>query len=325
MHPVSYLQQRYHHYQSSHCFEQEPQRLYQPINYIMDLGGKRMRPLLVLLAYEMFAEAVEKALPIAHAIELFHNFTLMHDDIMDQAPLRRGRPTVHTNYGVNTAILSGDVMLIHAYQYLLMLNEPLKTHQMTEVFNKVAIEVCQGQQYDMDFEQREDVTIEEYLQMIELKTAALLGGALQLGAMAAGAPQADVEHLTRFGRQIGVAFQLQDDILDAFGDPEKFGKKVGGDIIQQKKTFLLLKAQMLADAPTRSNLRQLLNNTSLPDEEKVAAVVAVFKQLNIPELASAEKARFEKMAFESLDAVAVAPEKKQALVELTLQLMGREH
>lgn len=325
MHRISFLHQLYHNYQSDNSFNQQPQGLYQPINYIMDLGGKRMRPLLVLLGYDMFGDTIEKALPVAHAVELFHNFTLMHDDIMDQAPLRRGKVTVHERYGVNTAILSGDVMLIHACQYLLRLNDPVKVPAMVEVFNRVAIEVCEGQQYDMDFEQRQDVTIDEYLQMIELKTAALLGGALQLGAMAAGAPQSDVEHLIHFGRQIGVAFQLQDDILDAFGDPSKFGKKVGGDIIQNKKTFLLLKAQMLADTATRATLQQLLDNASMPEEQKVAEVVEIFKQLNIPELASAEKARFEKLAFDSLEAVEVAPDKKQALVDLTLQLMGREH
>ncbi|MFK8104543.1 MAG: polyprenyl synthetase family protein, partial [Saprospiraceae bacterium] len=220
------LKQIFDDYIATNEFKQAPVALYEPINYIFSLGGKRLRPLLLLMGYNLFGERVEEALPAAFAIEIFHNFSLLHDDIMDEAPLRRGKPSVHVKYNVNTGILSGDVMLIYAYQYLARLSVLPRYAKIVELFNQLAIDVCEGQQYDMNFEEEEQVALSAYLKMIELKTAALIGGALGMGAVIGGASEKDMEQLMQFGRNIGIAFQIQDDILDTFGDPEKFGKKV---------------------------------------------------------------------------------------------------
>ena len=254
---------------------EEPAGLYAPVHYILDLGGKRMRPLLVLMAADLYGVPLEKALPAAMAVEVFHNFSLVHDDIMDAAPLRRGKPTVHQKWDANTGILSGDAMLILAYQYLENYDyEQFKA--LTILFSRTALQVCEGQQYDMDFESREDVTLEEYLHMIAYKTAVLLGCALQMGALIGGAQDKEQQAIYNFGMSLGVAFQLQDDYLDVYGDPETFGKQVGGDIIENKKTFLFLQALTLASPSEAQELRDLYTIKPKDPAAKVSRVKQIF-------------------------------------------------
>lgn len=259
-----------------------PPELYDPIIYLMGLGGKRIRPLLTLLAYGLYKEDYQKVLTPATAIEVFHNFTLMHDDIMDNAPLRRGKATVHEKWDDNTAILSGDVMLVKAYDLFLSIT-PEYLKESLQLFSKTAAEVCEGQQMDMNFENREFVSEAEYLNMIRLKTAVLLGFSLQMGAVLAGASKEDSNHLYDFGVNIGVAFQLKDDLLDVYADKEKFGKQVGGDILANKKTYLLVKANELAEGSVNENLQKWINSTSFNPEEKVKAVTSIYDQLQIKE------------------------------------------
>ncbi|MEL6926790.1 MAG: polyprenyl synthetase family protein, partial [Bacteroidota bacterium] len=242
---------------------------------------------------------------------------------MDEAPLRRGQPSVHIKYGVNTGILSGDVMLIYAYEYLLQYADAHLAKALLSTFNKVAIEVCEGQQYDMNFETQEEVPLDLYLKMIELKTAALLGGAMKMGALIGGASNADAQHIEAFGRNIGIAFQLQDDILDTFGDPEKFGKKVGGDIAQNKKTYLVLKTLEVADAPTQTELRELMVRGSMAENEKIRKVTEIFERAGIRDLAEQKKEDYLSVAFEHLTKVAVAENRKAELVQLAHRLMVR--
>ena len=254
---------------------EEPAGLYAPVHYILDLGGKRMRPLLVLMAADLYGVPLEKALPAAMAVEVFHNFSLVHDDIMDAAPLRRGKPTVHQKWDTNTGILSGDAMLILAYQYL----ENYDSEQfkaLTILFSRTALQVCEGQQYDMDFESREDVTLEEYLHMIAYKTAVLLGCALQMGALIGGAQDKEQQAIYNFGMSLGIAFQLQDDYLDVYGDPETFGKQVGGDIIENKKTFLFLQSLTLASPSEAQELRDLYTIKPKDPAAKVSRVKQIF-------------------------------------------------
>lgn len=303
---------------------EQPKELYEPVDYLMHLGGKRLRPVLALMAYALFAKDVDKALPVAMAVEIFHNFSLVHDDIMDEAPLRRGQPSVHTKYNINTGILSGDVMLIYTYEYLLKTADPLKINKMISVFNQVAIKVCEGQQYDMNFEKRNDVTIEEYLQMIRYKTAALIAGSLSLGAIAGGAQKEDVKNLEAFGENIGIAFQLQDDYLDTFGDPLKVGKKPGGDITQNKKTFLILRALELAAPSTRKQLESYMAGTDFGEKEKIEKVTGILRSLNIPTLTLALKQSYQDRAFQHLDQVKTTYGSTQILRDLSLELIGRE-
>ena len=260
-------------------YPNNPNLLYDPIEYIMGLQGKRIRPILVLMAHQLFDENLEEALSPAIAIELFHNFTLLHDDIMDNAPLRRGNPTVHEKWNSNIAILSGDVMMIQAYK-LLAKADSNNLKEVLTVFSKTAIEVCEGQQRDMDFETQSDVSLSDYMKMIEHKTAVLLAGSLQIGGITAGANTEQQNHLYEFGRNIGIAFQLKDDFLDAFGNPDAFGKKVGGDIMANKKTFLYLKALQLADTDTKKRLQIYFLETDSSDE-KVEGVKSIFERLNI--------------------------------------------
>jgi len=264
--------------------EKEPQGLYAPVNYILDLGGKRVRPLVALLAGKMFGDDdLQQAMPVALAVEVFHNFTLLHDDIMDDSPLRRGQATVHEKWDVNTGILSGDLMLIQAYQHLCDCPNTAALPDLLATFNRVATGVCEGQQYDVDFEQRADVTIAEYTKMIELKTAVLLGGALELGALAAGAEKVDAQHLYAFGRLTGLAFQLQDDLLDTFGDEKITGKRTGNDIIRNKKTFLFLRALELLSEADRTELRQWFSTSPADPTEKVLRVTAMMQNAGIPQ------------------------------------------
>jgi len=239
----------------SNPMNRAPVNLYEPADYILSLGGKRLRPVFVLIGCSLFDSKPEKALKTAMAVEIFHNFTLLHDDIMDNADIRRGKPTVHVKYNANTAILTGDVMMIQAYQYLLDNEDPILVKSLMDIFNKMAFEVCEGQQLDMDFESRDDVSIDEYIKMITLKTSVLLAASLQLGAVIGGASTTDQNHLYEFAKNFGIAFQLQDDILDTFGEASAVGKKIGGDILQNKKTYLYLKALELADAEENTKLK----------------------------------------------------------------------
>lgn len=296
-----------------------PRNLYEPISYIMNLGGKRIRPVMVLMATELFTNEVEKALDVALAIETFHNFTLVHDDIMDNAPLRRGKATVHEKWGVNNAILSGDVMMVESNKHLSKVDISV-LKPVLDTFNATAQGVCEGQQFDMEFESRSDVSISEYIEMIRLKTAVLLGGAMKLGAIVGGASTEDADLLYQFGENLGVAFQLQDDILDVYGDPEKFGKQVGGDIISNKKTFLHLKTLELA-AVTESSV---LVADGLEPVEKVNQVTAIYDKYLIKELAEIEMQQYLDKALKSLDLVSVAESQKEPFRILVSQIMARE-
>lgn len=311
-------------YAQQNPFPAVPAALYAPCDYILALGGKRLRPAALLLAYHLFLNDLESALPAAWAVELFHNFSLVHDDIMDAAPLRRGQPTVHTRWNITTGILSGDVMLIYAYRHLAGIEPAEVALNLIKTFNRVATEVCEGQQMDVDFETRSDVTIAEYLRMIELKTAVLLGGALEMGALCAQAPAADAGHLYEFGRLAGIAFQLQDDLLDTYGDPEKFGKQVGGDILQNKKTFLVLKLLEVAPLTDRQALEKWLETGAENPQEKVTAVRALFDRNDIPALVAAEKQRFQDAAFHHLAAVDVPELRKAALRGMVADLFVRD-
>ncbi len=324
MQQVAELQSLFKTYLDENQFHQKPEGLYEPINYILSLGGKRIRPVLLLMGCNLFNDNIAQALPASFAIEIFHNFSLLHDDIMDEAPLRRGKPTVHIKYNQNTGILSGDVMLVYAYEFFLQLDDKLKIPTIIKTFNKVAIEVCEGQQYDMDFETRNDVTIDEYIKMIELKTSVLIAGGLKIGAIIGGSSEEDANHLYEFGRNIGIAFQLQDDILDTFGDPEKFGKKVGGDIVQNKKTFLVLKALELGNDEQCAKLSALMSIDSEDENVKIEAVKSIFNELQIREAAEQLMESYLELAFDHLSAVNVVEEKKEVLIKLSNELMGRE-
>lgn len=260
-----------------------PLSLYEPIRYIMQIGGKRLRPILTLFAYSLFKDNPKDIVKYAVAVEAFHNFTLMHDDIMDEAPLRRGKPTVHEKWNVNTAILSGDVMLVKVYDMLLNV-DPALLPRVLRAFNQCAVEVCEGQQWDMEFEQMSSVTETQYINMIRLKTSVLIGFSLEFGAMLAGASEADCKALRDFGTKIGIGFQLTDDLLDAYADPKEFGKQVGGDIIANKKTFLLIKALERAHGKDKRELTQWLNATKFKKKEKVATVRALYDRLAINRL-----------------------------------------
>jgi geranylgeranyl diphosphate synthase, type II len=325
MHNLAQLSDQLKQFATEHPFPAAPANLYEPCDYIMALGGKRLRPALALLACELFADSPAAALPVAWATEVFHNFTLMHDDIMDDAPLRRGQPTVHTRWNTNTAILSGDVMLIFAYRLLAGVNDPALAIRLIRIFNRVATEVCEGQQMDMDFENRTNVSVSEYINMIELKTAVLLGGALEMGAYCGGASESDAEHLREFGRLAGIAFQIQDDILDTYGDPEKFGKQVGGDILQNKKTILVLKTLEAAPEADQQALREHLSGPAADPQAKIKAVRRIFDRNNVPTLVTQEKERFEAMAFAQLEAVEIPPARKQYLKDMVADLFVRTH
>ncbi|MBF8149846.1 polyprenyl synthetase family protein [Winogradskyella sp. F6397] len=302
--------------------EREPKNLYSPINYILELGGKRLRPILTLMTAEVFDEHAEKAMDAALSIEVFHNFSLVHDDIMDDAPLRRGQQTVHEKWNLNTGILSGDAMLILAYQ--LFENYDAETFRdLAKLFSKTALEVCEGQQYDIDFETRDDVTIPEYLKMIEYKTAVLVGAAMKMGAIVAKASEADQNSIYEFGRFLGIAFQLQDDYLDAFGNPETFGKQVGGDIIENKKTYLYLKTIELGSNDDVLNLKTFMSNLELPNSNKVEKVKALFHKTGAAEATQNAVKDYTNKAFEVLETLHISDDKKQSLRLFGEQLMNR--
>ena len=304
----------------------EPLELYNPINYILSLGGKRVRPLMLLMSYSLFSKSIEVAFPLAQAIEVFHNFTLLHDDIMDKAPLRRGKETVHEKWDENTAILSGDAMLISAYKLFESLPaEMLKS--VFPVFNKIAIEVCEGQQYDMNFETRNDVTITEYINMITLKTSVLLGGAMKIGALAGNSSIDDADNLYEFGKNLGISFQLQDDYLDLYGDPKKFGKRIGGDVVANKKTFLTLKAFKKANGKDLEQLNSLFSKTDLSislEEEKINTVRDIFNILGVVDDMKSEINYYYKIALNSLEKVNIEVEKKSELIMFAKKLIHRD-
>lgn len=324
MHTIPQLQQIIDEAVKQNKYPSHPKELYEPITYLMALGGKRLRPALLLMATDLFAGDVYKALKPALAIETFHNFTLMHDDIMDKAPLRRGNPTVHVKWSESVAILSGDVMFVEAFKLMIQV-EPHILLQVLNVFNDTAVGVCEGQQIDMNFETSTEVTIADYLEMIRLKTAVLLGGALKIGALIGNSTLADADKLYDFGLNLGIAFQLQDDILDVYGDPEKFGKQVGGDIISNKKTFLLIKALELADDATLQKLNGYLLNSTISSSEKVIAVTAIYNKLNIKNIAEAEMMKFANISLTAMQDIEVPEERKLVLMDFANGLITRDN
>lgn len=322
MHSFKELIAQFNQHFDHQKFPEKPTRLYSSANHILEMGGKRIRPVLCLMGNELFNELHPDAFQVGTAIELFHNFTLLHDDIMDKAPLRRGKPTAHTIYGESAAILAGDVMLINVYEYLNKVNAGYK-QKIINVFNKAAIEVCEGQQLDMDFETQdpEAVKYDDYVEMIALKTSVLLAASLQLGAIIGGAGEGNQQHIYAFGKNVGIAFQIQDDYLDAFGDPDKFGKQKGGDILVNKKTFLLLKALELCSPAARKELKTLLETSP---EDKVDRVLDIFASCKVDKWAEKEKERFTQLAFGNLDEIAVLSNRKEGLKELANFLLERQ-
>ena len=323
LHSIDELQAQFVKYLGYALELGEPRSLYEPIEYILNLGGKRIRPICTLASCEMFGKPFNTAINQALAIEIFHNFSLVHDDIMDNAPLRRGKSTVHEKWNNNTAILSGDAMLILAYQFLQKGSEDFDK-EIQQNFNKTAMQVCEGQQMDMEFEELQFVAMNDYVVMIRKKTAALLGESLRMGALAAGAGVEDSHLIYDFGTNFGIAFQLQDDLLDAFGDPNKFGKQIGGDIIESKKTILYLKAIEIADAKTRDSLIKLYSDEGLGKEDKVGQVLKIYDELNIKDLIKAEMNRYYVSASIALNTIDLPEGRKKILRELAERLMVRE-
>lgn len=299
-----------------------PEGLYEPIEYVLSMGGKRLRPTLVLLAYSLYRDDFEQAIPAAIGLETYHNHTLLHDDLMDHADMRRGQPTVHRKWNENTAVLSGDTMLIMAFQLVMQCRTPRQA-DILQLFARTAREICEGQQYDVNFERRTDVTEAEYIEMIRLKTSVLLACAAKTGALAAGAPEADAEVLYRFAERIGLAFQLQDDYLDVYGDPAVFGKKIGGDILCGKKTFLLINAYQRADAATRAVLLDLLADRQLPAAEKVQAVTDIYNRLGIPQLTLEAINRYYDEAHRLIASLSLPEAQWQPLWLYAQSLLGR--
>jgi geranylgeranyl diphosphate synthase, type II len=299
-------------------FPAEPKSLYDSSQYILNLGGKRIRPVLCLMGNELVNDINPDVYHVASAIELFHNFTLIHDDIMDKAPLRRGMQTVHTKYGEPSALLAGDVMLVTAYDYLNKIGETYK-RKVINIFNRTGREVCEGQQIDMDFEKEDKVSFDDYVKMIELKTSVLLAASLQLGAILGGAGEGNQQHLYEFGKNLGIAFQVQDDYLDAFGDPDKFGKQVGGDILANKKTFLLIHALEVA------NGKQLEELVKGDKTNRVEKVLQIYKDCNVDKWAKELKKKYFDKAMHHLEEAAVLSSRKKPLKELTEYLMNREN
>ncbi|MFR9559040.1 MAG: polyprenyl synthetase family protein [Rikenellaceae bacterium] len=309
-------------YISQITLPQEPNRLYAPITYTLEGGGKRLRPMLTMLACGIFSDDTSHAMPAAAAIEVFHNFTLLHDDIMDNAPIRRKKATVHAAWGQNVAILSGDVMVVLAYR-LLGEVPPKYLPAVLEVFNKFATEVCEGQQYDMDFEGVESVAIEDYMRMIELKTSVLLGGATVIGSILGGATPEQCAKLERFSTELGLAFQLQDDYLDSYGD-EELGKNIGGDILEGKKTFLMITALSCADDVMRHALKTIYKDAAMSDAEKIAAVKSIYNQLDIPRLTQEAIGEKFEMALSILNSLDVEEERKTAIRKFAEGLVNRK-
>jgi len=301
-------------------FPLQPAGLYEPADYFLGLGGKRIRPVMCLMGNELFDEIIPDAFDLANAIELFHNFTLIHDDIMDKAPLRRGMQTVHEKYGEPTALLAGDVMLVTAYDYINKIKSS-NIHKIIYIFNKTAREVCEGQQADMDFEKKEQVPLADYIHMITLKTSVLLAASLRMGAILGGAGEGNQGHLYEFGKNLGLAFQIQDDYLDAFGDPVKFGKQTGGDIVSNKKTFLFIRAMEIATEMQKKEMIELLKTNA---EDKVRSMLSIFKACGVDEEAKLLKEKYSNIAFQHLEDTAVMSKRKEPLRELANFLVQRD-
>lgn len=304
-------------------YDRKPESLYDPIRYVLSIGGKRIRPVLMLLTYNMFKDDPESILMPACAIETYHNYTLLHDDLMDNADVRRGMPTVHRKWDANTAILSGDSMLVVAYQRIAQCPSD-KLKPVLDLFTETALEIGEGQQYDMDFETRSDVREEEYIEMIRLKTSVLLACAMKIGAILAGASNEDADNMYKFGEQIGLAFQLQDDLLDVYGDPKVFGKSIGGDITSNKKTYMLINAFQRADDKQRAELERWTTAADFDRQEKVAAVTAIYDEIGIRELCEEKIQHYFDQSRRFLEMVGVDDSRKQMLRNYTAELMKRE-
>ena len=305
------------------ALDKNPKGLYEPIKYILSIGGKRIRPVLVLAAYNLYKNNIEDIIRSALALEVFHNFTLLHDDIMDNADIRRNWPTVHKKWSENTAILSGDAMMIEAYKLIAQTN-PQYLSAVLNIFNQTALEVCEGQQYDMDFETRLDVSEAEYLEMIRLKTSVLIAGSLQIGAILADAPDEDIQNIYEFGVNLGLAFQLQDDYLDSFGDVAVFGKKIGNDILSNKKTFLLINALRTSDKDTHNQLITLIENQDFNPQEKINAVLKIYKKTKADHLLKEKMAFYYEKATSALNNLSIVPDKTKILRDFAEKMMNRE-
>jgi geranylgeranyl diphosphate synthase, type II len=321
MHSFQELSEKFRAKFEVNHFPSDPSTLYEPASYFLTIGGKRIRPVMCLMANELFDEIRPDTYQLAIAIELFHNFTLIHDDIMDKAPLRRGMQTVHEKYSEATALLAGDVMLVAAYEYISRVKSD-QLNRIFQLFNKTSRQVCEGQQLDMDYEKEAQVSLEDYIRMIELKTSVLLAGSLQLGAIMGGAGKGNQEHIYEFGRNLGIAFQIQDDFLDAFGDPQKFGKQVGGDIMSNKKTFLMIKAMEVANEEQAAELKKLAAGN---DADKVGRVLAIFRTCGVDVWAMQQKEERLNFAFRHLSDIAVSSARKEPLKQLAQSLMQREY
>ena len=319
---IKHYQKDFLEFLASKNWKREPINLYEPVDYILKLGGKRMRPILTLMAADIFSKEYKKAMPAALAVEVFHNFTLVHDDIMDDAPLRRGKETVHEKWDINTGILSGDAMLILAYQFFEEY-EPIIFQKLAKLFSKTALEVCDGQQLDVDFETRNDVTIPEYIHMIRLKTSVLVAAALQMGAIVAETSEENEQLIYDFGLNLGLAFQLQDDYLDTFGDSETFGKQVGGDIIENKKTFLYLKCLECANDEDQKKLAYFYTQNIKDKDYKVTEVTRIFERCDIPLLITKEIEEYTNKAFATLSKMNIDEKSKAGLKNFGLWLMKR--
>lgn len=317
------IQEKVNAYIASLPYERKPKSLYNPIEYVLAAGGKRIRPSFVLMAYNLFHDDVDRILPVATALETYHNYTLLHDDLMDKADMRRGRPTVHKKWDDNTAILSGDTMLVLAYEHLAKCDTKYLKPAL-DLFTETALEVSEGQQFDMEFETRNDVAEEEYIEMIRLKTSVLLACALKMGAVVAGASDADANALYAFGEKVGLAFQLQDDLLDVYGDPKVFGKAIGGDITSNKKTFMLINAFNRADAGTRAELERWTTATEFDPAEKIAAVTEIYNRLGIDKLAEQRIKEYFEQSRQHLDELSVSDDRKAVLREYTERMMNRK-
>lgn len=305
-------------------FDRKPMSLYEPIRYVLSMGGKRMRPVLMLLAYNLFKDDPQSILSSACALETYHNYTLLHDDLMDNADLRRGHETVHKKWDANTAILSGDSMLVLAYKLMADCSQD-KLKEVLDIFTETALEIGEGQQYDMDFENRMDVREDEYIEMIRLKTSVLLACALKIGAVLADAGAADADRLYSFGEKIGLAFQLQDDFLDVYGDTKVFGKAIGGDIVSNKKTYMLINAFLRADEEQKAELTRWVEAKEFDEQEKIAAVTRLYNAIGIDRLAEQKIERFFNEGLKCLDAVSIDADRKQMLVEYVYKLMKRKY
>ena len=317
------IQEKVNAYIASLPYERKPKSLYDPIEYVLAAGGKRIRPSFMLMAYNLFHDDVDRILPVATALETYHNYTLLHDDLMDKADMRRGRPTVHKKWDDNTAILSGDTMLVLAYEHLAKCDTKYLKPAL-DLFTETALEVSEGQQFDMEFETRNDVAEEEYIEMIRLKTSVLLACALKMGAVVAGASDADANALYAFGEKVGLAFQLQDDLLDVYGDPKVFGKAIGGDITSNKKTFMLINAFNRADAGTRAELERWTTATEFDPAEKIAAVTEIYNRLGIDKLAEQRIKEYFEQSRQHLDELSVSDDRKAVLREYTERMMNRK-